>query len=323
VKSIKQLFVAVAAACAATAVVAQPGYPDRPIRLVVPFPAGGGTDILARQISQAITTKLGWTIVVDNKPGAGGNLALDTVAKSKPDGYTFVMAQTDNIVMNGLLYSKLTYDPVKDFEPVAAVARGAAVLVVRADSPYKTVGEAVAAAKANPEKLTFASPGTGTSPHIFLSLWESSSGIKLTHVPYKGAAQAIPDLLGGQVDFYMGSIPTLRAQIESGRMRALGVAAKARSPVLKQVPTFDESGLKGLEVASVWGVMAPAGTPQDVIAKWNAAINQAVIQPEVRDKVLESGAEIVSGTPKQLGDIYAEDRARLGPVIRKANIKLD
>ena len=217
---LKQLLIAFLATFAAVAGWAQTTYPDRSIKILVPFPPGGGTDILTRQISTAISTRLGWSIVVDNKPGAGGNLALDTIAKSKPDGYTLVMAQTDNIVMNGLLYSKLSYDPVKDFEPIAAVARGAAVLVVRAESPYKTLGEVVAAAKSNPEKLTFATPGTGTTPHIFEQLWETVSGIRFTHVPYKGAAQAVPDLIGGQVDLYMGSIPTLRGQVEGGKMRA-------------------------------------------------------------------------------------------------------
>mgnify|MGYP003576270822 CR=1 FL=1 len=320
---IKQLLTGIAAVCAATAVLAQADYPDRPIRMVVPFPAGGGTDILTRNIATAITAKLGWTVIVDNKPGAGGNLALDSVAKSKPDGYTMLMAQTDNIVMGGLLYEKLSYDPVKDFEPVAPVARGAAVLAVRADSPYKSLDDVVAGGEANPGKLTFATPGIGTTPHIFQQLWENVSGIKLTHVPYKGASQAVPDLLGGQVDMYMGSIPTLRGQIENGKLRGLGVSTSQRAAVLKQVPTFAESGIQGVELASVWGVVAPAGTPKDVVSKWNGAINAALAQPDVRDKILDSGAEILAGTPKQLGDINAADRNRLGPVIRRANIKLD
>ena len=309
--------------CACAGALAQVPYPDKPIRLVVPFPPGGGTDILARTISNAISNKQQWKIVIDNKAGAGGNLALDSVAKSKPDGYTLLMAQTDNIVMNGLLYSKLTYDPVKDFEPVASIARGAAVLAVRADSPYKSLADVLSAAKANPGKLTFATPGNGTTPHIFLQLWEAASGIKLTHVPYRGAAQAVPDLIGGQVDMYMGSIPTLRSQIEGGKLRAIGVTTADRSLVLKNVPTFDEAGIKGVRLASVWALVAPAGTPKSIVDKLNAAVNEAVAQQDLRNSILDSGAEIVTGTPKQITDFYAAERERLGPVIRQSNIKLD
>jgi tripartite-type tricarboxylate transporter receptor subunit TctC len=298
-------------------------YPERPIRIIVPFPAGGGTDNLTRLIANAASTRYGWNIVVENKPGAGGNLALDTVAKSKADGYTLVMAQTDNAVLNSLLYNKLTYDPVKDLEPVGMVARGAAVLVVKADSPYKTLADVVAAAKAKPGQVTFASPGTGTVAHLIEQLWEGASGVKFTHVPYRGVAQALPDLIGGQVELYMGSIPTMQSHIEGGKVRALGVTSGQRSAVLKSVPTFTEMGIRGVELASVWGLMAPAGTPPAIVAKWNTALNELIAQPDVRQKILDSGGEIVGGSPRQMADLYAADRGRLAPVIQKANIKLD
>jgi tripartite-type tricarboxylate transporter receptor subunit TctC len=298
-------------------------YPERPIRIIVPFPAGGGTDNLTRLIANAASTRYGWNIVVENKPGAGGNLALDTVAKSKADGYTLVMAQTDNAVLNSLLYNKLTYDPVKDLEPVGMVARGAAVLVVKADSPYKTLADVVAAAKAKPGQVTFASPGTGTVAHLIEQLWEGASGVKFTHVPYRGVAQALPDLIGGQVELYMGSIPTMQSHIEGGKVRALGVTSGQRSAVLKSVPTFTEAGIRGVELASVWGLMAPAGTPPAIVAKWNTALNELIAQPDVRQKILDSGGEIVGGSPRQMADLYAADRGRLAPVIQKANIKLD
>jgi tripartite-type tricarboxylate transporter receptor subunit TctC len=298
-------------------------YPERPIRIIVPFPAGGGTDNLTRLIANAASTRYGWNIVVENKPGAGGNLALETVAKSKADGYTLVMAQTDNAVLNSLLYNKLTYDPVKDFEPVGMVARGAAVLVVKADSPYKTLADVVVAAKAKPGQVTFASPGTGTVAHLIEQLWEGASGIKFTHVPYRGVAQALPDLIGGQVELYMGSIPTMQSHIEGGKVRALGVTSGQRSAVLKSVPTFTEMGIRGVELASVWGLMAPAGTPPAIVAKWNTALNELIAQPDVRQKILDSGGEIVGGSPRQMADLYAADRGRLAPVIQKANIKLD
>lgn len=319
---IRPVILAFAAVASCSGAIAQ-NYPDKPIRIVVPFPAGGGTDSLTRLIAQSANTKYGWTMVVENKPGAGGNLALDTVAKSKPDGYTLVMAQTDNAVLNPLLYGKLSYDPVKDFEHVGAIARGAAVLVVKADSPYRTLADVVAAAKSKPGQVTFATPGTGTVAHLVEQLWEGASGIKFTHVPYRGVAQALPELIGGQVDLYMGSIPTMQSHIHGGKVRALGVTSSQRSSVLKEVPTFAESGIKGVELASVWGLMAPAGTPKDVVAKWNSAINELIAQPDVRQKILDSGGEIVGGTPKQMAEQYAGDRARLAPVIQKGNIKLD
>ena len=309
--------------CASAATGFAQAYPERAIRLVVPFPAGGGTDNLARLIATELTNKLQWVVTVDNKPGAGGNLALDTVAKAKPDGYTLVMAQTDNVVLNSLLYAKLTYDPVKDLEAVSSVASGPAVLVVRADSPYKTLADVVNAAKAKPGTLTVATPGTGTIAHLVTQIWQNASGVKFTHVPYRGMAQAVPDLIGGQVDMYMGSIPTLLAQIEGGKIRPLGVTMAKRSPVLPNVPTYGEAGIKGVELASDWGLMAPSGTPKAIVDKWNTEVNEVLKKPEVRQKILATGAEMLGGPPKALADLYAAERAKLGPVIRDAAIKLD
>lgn len=314
---------AVAFALAGLATASAETYPDRPIKIVVPFPAGGGTDALTRQLATALTTKLNWVVTVDNKPGAGGNLALDNVAKAKPDGYTFVMAQTDNVVLNPLLYTKLSYDPVKDLEAVVPVASGAAVLVVRADSPYKTLADVVAAAKAKPGQLTVATPGTGTIAHLVNQIWQNASGVKFTHVPYRGMSQAIPDLIGGQVDMYMGSIPTLLAQIDGGKVRPLGVTMAKRSPVLPNVPTYSESGIKGVELASVWGLLAPAGTPKAIVDRWNTEVNAVLKQPNVRDKIIATGADLIGGSPKSLGDMNTAERARLAPVVREAGIKLD
>lgn len=314
-------------AAATLAVAALPAaaqtYPERPIRIVVPFPAGGGTDSLTRLIANAANTKYGWTIVVENKPGAGGNLALETVAKSKPDGYTLVMAQTDNVVLNPLLYKKLTYDAVNGFEPLGMIAKGAAVLTVKADSPYKTLGDVVAAAKTKPGGVTFATPGTGTVAHMILQLWEGASGVQFTHVPYRGVAQALPDLIGGQVELYMGSVPTMQSHIDGGKVRGLGVTSGQRSSVLKNVPTFTEAGIKGVELASVWGLMAPAGTPAPVVAKWNSVINELIAQADVRQKILDTGGEIVGGSAQQMKEAYTADRARLAPLIQKSNITLD
>lgn len=321
-KILKTLAVAVGMATCAVTAMAQ-NYPDKPIKIVVPFPAGGGTDNLTRMIANAVNVKYGWTIVVENKPGAGGNLALETVAKSKPDGYTLVMAQTDNVVLNPLLYKKLNYDPVKDLEPLGMISKGAQVLVVRADSPYKTLSDVVAAAKTKSGHVTFATPGTGTVAHMVLQLWEGSSGVDFTHVPYKGVAQALPDLTGGQIDLYMGTVPTMQSHIEGGKVRALGVTSGQRSTVLKNVPTYSEAGVKGVELASVWGLMAPSGTPKVIVDKWNSVIAEMLLQADVKQKITESGGEIVGGTAKQMGDAYAADRNRLAPLIQKNNIKLD
>ena len=318
----RRLILGASLLAACTAALAQ-DYPAKPIRFIVPFPPGGGTDSLTRLVANKLTETLKWNFVVENKPGAGGNVALDTTAKAVPDGYTLVMAQTDNVVLNPLLYSKLTYDPVKDLVPVGLVASGPAVLVVRADSPYKTLADVVAAAKAAPAKLTFASPGLGTVSHLISELWQKSSGMKLTHVPYRGLSQALPDVLSGQVDMYMGSIPTLQGHIKGGKVRALAVTTSKRSPVLPQVPTYTESGIPGVELASVWGVMAPAGTPQNVIQRLNTELNKVLQQPDTREKIIASGAVMLGGSPQEMGELYAADRQKLAPVVRDSGTRLD
>ena len=314
---------AVAAAPAISPAHAQGNYPQRPIKFIVPFPAGGGTDSLTRLVSTKLTETYGWAIVVENKPGAGGNLALDQTAKAPADGLTLVMAQTDNVVLNPLLYSKLTYNPEKDLRAVALVASGPAVLVVNADSPYKTLDDIIQAAKKDPGRLSFATPGTGTISHIISETWQKSSNVKFTHVPFRGMAQAMPDLLGGRIDMYMGSIPTLQGHIKGGKVRALAVTTAKRSPVLPQVPTYTESGIPGVELASVWGVMAPAGTPEAVIQRINTELNKALQQPDMREKIIASGAVMLGGSPQEMGELYAADRQKLAPVVRDSGTRLD
>lgn len=315
------------ALAAATATIApahaQGNYPQRPIKILVPFPAGGGTDNLTRLVSTKLTDAYGWAIVVENKPGAGGNLALDQVAKAPADGLTLVMAQTDNAVLNPLLYSKLTYNPDKDLRAVALVAVGPAVLVVNADSPYKNLDDIIQAAKKDPGRLTFASPGTGTISHLISEAWQKSSNVKFTHVPFRGMAQAMPDLLGGRIDMYMGSIPTLMSQIQAGKVRAIAVTTARRSKLLPDVPTYTESGLKGVELASVWGVMAPASTPDAIVKQLNDAINKVVNAPDTTKKIVDSGAELITGTPDDMAKLYASDRARLAPIVKSSGTTLD
>lgn len=315
------------ALAAATATIApahaQGNYPQRPIKILVPFPAGGGTDNLTRLVGTKLTDAYGWAIVVENKPGAGGNLALDQVAKAPGDGLTLVMAQTDNAVLNPLLYSKLTYNPDKDLRAVALVAVGPAVLVVNADSPYKTLDDIIQAAKKDPGRLSFATPGTGTISHLISEAWQKSSNVKFTHVPFRGMAQAMPDLLGGRIDMYMGSIPTLMSQIQAGKVRAIAVTTARRSKLLPDVPTYTESGVKGVELASVWGVMAPASTPDAIVKQLNEAINKVVNAPDTTKKIVDSGAELITGTPDDMAKLYASDRARLAPIVKSSGTTLD
>ncbi|WBV42564.1 tripartite tricarboxylate transporter substrate binding protein [Pseudoroseomonas cervicalis] len=299
------------------------GFPNRPVRIVVPFPPGGGTDNLARLVAERLSATLGWSVVVENKPGAGGNVALDGVAKSRPDGYTLVMAQTDNVVLNPLTYSRLPYDPDRDLMPVGLIASGAAVLVVRADSLWTTLAEFTAEARSKPGHLTFGSPGIGTVSHLILELWQRSAGIQLNHIPYRGIAQSLPDLINGQIDSYMGSIPTLRGHIEGGRVRALAVSSARRSATLPAVPSFGEAGIAGVELASVWGLMAPAGTPQEIVEQVNAAVNRLIEEPEIRQRIVDSGADVLGGTPAAMGRFYTAERERLGRVVREANIRLE
>ena len=298
-------------------------YPAKPIKLIVPFPPGGGTDNLSRYISDRLNKALGWNFIVENKPGAAGNLALDTTAKSAPDGYTMVMAQTDNVVLNPLLYDKLSYDPVKDLAPVAMLASGTAVLVVKADSPHKSIGDIVAAAKAKPGTVSFGSPGIGTAAHLALELWQGANAIKLNHIPYRGIAQSLPDLLGGQVDMYMGSIPTMLGQIKEGKVRAIAVTGTQRSALLPDVPTYTEAGAPGVVIASVWGLMVPANTPAAIIGQLNAEVNKILDNPESKAQILSTGAEVLRGSPKDLETLYASDRARLAPVVKASGIRLE
>ena len=309
--------------CIGAASAAAQGYPERPIRMVVPFPAGGGTDSLSRLLATALTSKLNWVITVDNKPGAGGNLALDTVAKAKPDGYTLVMAQTDNVVLNPLLYSKMTYDPVKDLEAVSSVASGAVVLVVRADSPYKTLADVIAAGKAKPDAINYASSGSGTVAHLAVEQFQKVAGVKFTHVPYKGAAQGATDLIGGQIQLYMSSVPTLIGHIRSGKMRAIAVTSDKRVNDLPNVPTIAESGFKGFEAVTWFGIAGPASMPKDAVTKLNVAFNKALQDADVRKKLEGQGADVLGGTPEQFGKLIQDDIVRWGKVVKDSGAKVD
>jgi tripartite-type tricarboxylate transporter receptor subunit TctC len=298
-------------------------WPAKPIRIVVPFPPGGGTDTIARETSQRVAAATGWTFVIDNKPGAGGNLGVDAVAKSPADGYTLVLGQTSNLAINPTLYAKMPYDPQKDLAPIVLVANAPLVMVTGVGTPYKTLAEAVNAAKAKPGTLNFASPGNGTVAHLTSELFQKAAGVNTQHVPYKGAAQALTDVMSGTVELYMSSVPTLIGHIKNNKLRPLAVTSAKRVDDLPNVPTINESGYKGFDAVTWFGLLAPAGTPKDVIAKLNAEFNKALQSPELRKKLGDEGADPAGGTAEQFAALIKDEIPRWGKVVKDSGAKVD
>lgn len=298
-------------------------WPAKPIRLVVPFPAGGGTDIVARDVSNKLTTSTKWSFIVDNKPGSGGNLGIDTVAKAPADGYNLVIGQTSNLAINPTLYSKLPYDPVNDLTPVGLIGSAPLALVVAANSPYKTLADAVAAAKAQPGGLNYATSGNGTVAHLATEMFQREAGIKLTHVPYKGASQGLTDVIGGLVHLYVSSVPTLLGHIKSGKLRALAVTASKRTDDLPQVPTVAESGYKGFEAVTWFGLLGPARLPAHVVTSVNTELNKALNSPDLRKKLEDQGLDVTPATPEQFGKLIRSDIVKWGRVVKESGAKVD
>ena len=318
----RRLALALAAATLSGAAFAQ-AWPARPIHIVVPFPPGGGTDIIARETSLRVAKATGWTFVIDNKPGAGGNLGVDSVAKSPADGYTIVLGQSSNLAINPTLYSKLPYDPQKDLEPIVLLANAPLVMVTSMQTPYKTLADAVNAARARPGQVNFASPGNGTVAHLTRELFQKAAGIKTQHVPYKGASQAMTDVISGTVDLYMASVPTMLGHIRQGKVRALAVTSAKRVDDLPEVPTINESGYKGFDAVTWFGLLAPAGTPRDVIARLNAEFNKALKQSELAKRLGDEGADPAGGTPEQFAALIKDEIPRWGKVVRDSGAKVD
>jgi tripartite-type tricarboxylate transporter receptor subunit TctC len=318
----RRSLLAIAAATFASGAFAQ-AFPSKPIRLIVPFPPGGGTDIIARETSQKVAAATGWTFVIENKPGAGGNMGVDAVAKAPADGYTIVLGQTSNLAINPTLYAKMPYDPQKDLAPIVLLANAPLVMVTSATSQHKTLAEVVNAAKARPGAINFASPGNGTVAHLASELFQKAAGIKTQHVPYKGAAMALTDVISGNVDLYMSSVPTLLGQIKQGKLRALAVTSAKRVDDLPNVPTINESGYKGFEAMTWFGLLAPAGTPKDVVARLNAEFNKALQQPELRKKLGDEGADAAGGTPEQFAALIKDEASRWGKVVKESGARID
>lgn len=316
---------AIAACCCmpyAAGTFAQEAYPSKPIRFVVPFPPGGGTDILSRIVTNKLSERLGWQIVVDNKPGAGGNIGLDTAAKAPADGYTLVMGQTSNLAINPTLYNKLPYDSLKDFAPITLVSSVPLAVTVAAKSQFNSLGSVIAAAKAKPDQIVFASPGNGTVAHLAGEMLQHAAGVKFIHVPYKGAAQAMPDLIGGRVSFYMSSLETAMPQIKGGNIRAIAVTSAKRSSSLPDVPTVAESGYKNFEASTWFGVLAPAGTPQTVIARLNDEITKVLRLRDVKEKMVDGGGDIQTG-PAAFAALLKNDLPKWSAIVKRSGAKVD
>lgn len=301
---------------------AQAQWPIKPIRFVVPFPAGGGTDIIARELGNKLANK-GWTVVMDNKPGSGGNLGVDVVAKAPPDGYTLVLGQTSNLAINPTLYSRLPYDPAKDLTPISLIATSPLVLVVAADSPFKTLADVVKEANAKPGSVNYATSGNGTVAHLATELFQRTAGVKLTHIPYKGASQGVTDVIGGQVQLYMSSVPTLIGHIKNGKLRPIAVTSVKRTDDLPNVPTIAESGYKGFEASTWFGVLGPARIPKDVVAKLNAEINKALTLPETKARLNAQGAHVMGSTPEKFSALIRDEITRWGKVVKESGAKAD
>ena len=314
---------ALTCALGAPAVQAQGAYPSKPIRMIVPFPPGGGTDILARLVSSKLTEVNKWTVVADNKPGAGGTIGITEAVKAAPTGYDLVMGQKDNLVIGPWLYKNLPWDPTKDLTAVAHVAYTPVVIATSASSRFKTLADVVAAAKAAPGTVTYGSPGNGTSIHLAGDLFEKAAGVKLSHVPYKGSNPALMDALAGNVDLLVSSLPSAMGQIKAGKLHPLAVTSAKRSSSLPDVPTVAESGFKGFDVSTWYGVFAPAGTPAAVVKTVNAEVNKLLAMADVKAAINAQGAEPQAMTPEQFSTLLKTEYQQWKGIVEASGAKIE
>jgi len=309
------------AACAVGGAAAQ-NYPVRPIRFIIPFTPGGNTDVLGRILAQKMTESFGQQVVIDNRPGAGGTLGVEQTARATPDGYTIVMGTFGGVLVANSLYTNLGYDPQRDLAPVALVSAPPGLLVVNPGVPVKSVQELITYARANDGKLNYGSSGAGTWNHLFGELFNAMAKTRITHIPYKGAAPATTDLIGGQIQVMFSPFPPTLPHIKANRLRALGVSTAKRSGLLPDIPTVAESGLPGYAAEGWFAVLAPAKTPQPVIAKLNAELNRALELPDVKASLAADGAEPAGGTPQDLAKSIREGSQKWGKLIKDLGVKL-
>ncbi len=302
---------------------AQSAYPSKPITVLVPFAAGGTTDILGRLVARHLAARLGGTVLVDNKPGAGGGIGAAMVAKAVGDGHTLLMGTIGTHAINQYLYKKLAYDPFKDFAPISLVAMVPNVLVVHPSLPVKSVKDLIVHAKANPDKLTYASAGNGTSIHLCGAMFEQMAQVAMQHVPYRGSAPAIADLLGGQTSCMFDNLPSAMPHIRSGGVRAIAITTARRSAALPDLPSIAESGVPGYDASSWFGLWAPASTPVTLVARLNAEVNAILSQADVKQVLKEQGAEAAPDTPEQFAAFIQAEAGKWAKVVKAANVQLD
>ena len=298
-------------------------YPTKPIRLIVPFAAGGGNDNVARLVGKSLSDSLGQQMVIDNRPGAGGVLGAELAAKSPPDGYTLFLGGVGSHAINPNLHERLPYDPVRDFAPVILLASAPLILVLHPSVPADSIREFIALARAKPGQLNYASNGNGSSSHLAAVMFEAMAGVAIVHVPYKGLSPALTDLLSGRVQLMFSSVVAILPHIKAGKLRSLAVTGSKRLSSMPELPTVAESGLIGYEASSWYGVLAPAGTPKEIIARLNAETVKALEQPEVRNSLLAEGAEPIGGPPEKFAAHIKSENERLGKLIRDAKIRLE
>ena len=302
---------------------AEQAYPSKPIRLVVPFPAGGSLDVVARAIGQKLTEAWGQPVVIDNRPGAGGNIGADLVAKSAPDGYTILEGALSTHAVNVSLYAKMPYDPIKDFAPITLVAVTPNVLVLNASYPVNSVPELLAYARANPGKLSFGSGSNGSAGHLAGELFKTEAGVDMVHIPYKGGAPALQALLAGDTQLMFDNLANSAAQIKAGKLKALAVTTAKRSSLVPELPTLSETGLPGFDIYTWWGFMAPAGTPKEIVAKWNAEVTRILNSPEMKAFFAQQGAEPAPDSPEQFAALIRSEISKYAKIVKQSGAKVD
>jgi tripartite-type tricarboxylate transporter receptor subunit TctC len=319
----KALFLAIAAAWTVAAGIAGAAYPDRPVRIIVPYPPGGNIDITARTIAPGLGEALGTTVVIDNRGGAGGTIGSELAAKSAPDGYTMLLGSTGTLATSPLLYAKVGFDPLKDYAYTSLVSVVPLVIVVNPAIPAKTVRDFVGLAKTRPGRVTMGSAGTGTSNHLTGEYFQSITGTKLVHVPYKGSGPALVDLMGGQIDVMFDQLSSSIGYIQGGKLRALAVTTLKRSSGLPDTPTVDESGYKGFEASTTTGILLPAATPKDIVQKVHGALLKVLEQPSTKDHFMRIGADVLHSSPQEFEKVLRNEITKWTKVVHDANVRLE